>query len=311
MKMIDFRQFEIDVHSYSGSDDKRNIYMNGKYYMVKLPNYNPSEDSLITSITNNVVSEYIGCHIMESMGLSVQNTLLGFWGENLAVACEDFRKEDEELHEFSWYMQNVIPKVKIGRIPTYEQLYKTFNECPFLQRIKQESIENYWNIIIGDALIGNFDRHKDNFGFLTNKKTGEIKPSPIYDCGSCLYPALSEEKFMSILSDFEEIKLRVYNFPKIALNRNSNKNKEDKFEYYELLSSDFDKECTKALVRLYPRINMSKICNIIDDTPYITDVRKNFYKQMITYRKELILDRAYEVLRQKGKIRNGEYVEMR
>lgn len=305
MKIIDFSIYETDAHSYSGSDDKRSIYMDGKYYMVKLPNRNESPNSLQTSISNNVISEYIGSHIMQTMGLETQNTLLGYWGDEIVVACEDFRKEGEELHEFSWYMQNVIPKSQIGRIATYEQLYKTFSECRFLQNIRQEGIERYWDIIVGDTLIGNFDRHKDNFGFLTNKTIGTIRNAPIYDCGSCLYPSLSEDKFRQILSNPREIELRIYQFPKIALNKNSSKNREDKFGYFELLSSNYDKEYTKAFFRLRDKIDMDTIFSVIENTPFITDERIDFYKKMLSYRKELILDKSYDLLMGMDEIKNN------
>lgn len=293
-ELIHFEDYMCDAHDYLGSDDKRSIKIGNDYYMVKLANRLEEKNTLMTSVSNNVISEYLGCHILASLGLNVQETLLGYWKDEIAVACKDFRQNGEELHEFSWYMQTVIPKYKIGRIPTYKQLYQTFNECVFLKPIRQQAIDNYWNIIIGDALIGNFDRHKDNFGYLTNKQDMTIKIAPVYDCGSCLYPSLAEDKFKDILSDDNEIKMRIYDFPKIALNKNDDKLKEDKFGYYELLASDMDKECSKALLRIYPRINLEKINKIIDETPFISEARKNFYKEMIKYRKELILDKAYE-----------------
>ena len=295
MKPIEFSKYESDAHSYGGSDDKRCIFMDGKYYMVKLPNRISSPNSLQTSVSNNVISEYIGSHIMQSLGLESQNTLLGLWNGQVVVACEDFRKTGQELHEFSWYMQNVIPKSQIGRIPTYDQLYEVFEECVFLQPIKQDAIERYWDIIIGDALLGNFDRHKDNFGFLVNGY-GDIQLAPVYDCGSCLYPSLSEENFSFILESQEEVEKRIYQFPKIALNRNQNKNKENKFGYLELLSSNFDVECTKALLGLYQQIDMDEVCSIIENTPFISDTRKQFYEIMLQYRKELIIDKSYEIL---------------
>ena len=289
--MIDFSNYEVDIKSYSGSDDKRNIMYNDKLYMIKIPNHEETKNSLQTSVSNNVISEYIGCHIMQSLGLDTQNTLLGMWKNEIVVACEDFCPQGYELHEFSWYMQNVMPKSKIGRIPTYEQLYHTFNECSFLQPVRQAAIERYWDTIIGDALRGNFDRHKDIFGFLTNGK--DIKLAPIYDCGASLYPKLSEEKYSLILNNDEEIKKRVYEFPKIALNKNNSKSTEDRFKYHELLSSGFDKECSNALLRIYPKIDISKIDSIVENTPYISDERINFYKTMIRHRKEMILDYSY------------------
>ena len=299
MEIVDFSKYEVDVKSYGGSDGKKNIFFNNRFYMVKMPNHEEASNSLQTSVSNNVVSEYVGSRIIASLGIDAHNTLLGYWNDEIVVACEDFRQNGFELHEFSWYMQNVIPKDKIGRIPTYNQLYKTFDECSFLQPIRQQGIERYWDTMIGDALIGNFDRHKDNFGFLTNGSI--IYPSPVYDCGSCLYPRLTEEKMEYVLSHEEEIMIRMYEFPKTALNKNDNKNKEDKFKYHELLSSDFDKECTNALLRIYPRIDMDKINDIVDNTPLITEMRKQFYKEMLSYRKELILDRAYDtILKKRG-----------
>lgn len=300
MDIIDFSQYAKNIHSYGGSDNKKCIKMNGRVYMVKLPNRKENPNSLQTNVSSNVISEYIGSHIMQSLGLDTQNTLLGYWGKDIVVACEDFREGGWELQHFAWVMQDIIDQSKIGRIPTYEQLYTVFEKSPILHDIRQEALERYWDIIAADALIGNFDRHKDNFGYLV--KDGEfIKNAPIYDCGSCLYPDLSEEKFQDVLSDPKEIELRVYQFPKIALNKNSNKNREEKFGYFELLSSGFDKECTKAFFRIYDRINIEKINDIIENTPFISDIRKNFYKKMISYRKELIFDKSYELLtRQKG-----------
>ena len=47
---------------------------------------------------------------------------------------------------------------------------------------------------------------------------------------------------------------------------------------------------------MYPKINLDKINQIIDNTEYITDEEKEFYKTMIRIRKERILDFSYEKL---------------
>ena len=41
---------------------------------------------------------------------------------------------------------------------------------------------------------------------------------------------------------------------------------------------------------------MKKINSIIDVTPYISDTRKEFLKKQILFRKENILDKAYNKL---------------
>ena len=54
------------------------------------------------------------------------------------------------------------------------------------------------------------------------------------------------------------------------------------------------KDCNDALLRIMPKINIDKIISIIDNTPYISEIRKQFYKTMLSERYEKILIPAYE-----------------
>ncbi|MDE5557363.1 MAG: hypothetical protein K2J32_06665 [Ruminococcus sp.] len=56
---------------------------------------------------------------------------------------------------------------------------------------------------------------------------------------------------------------------------------------------------------MYDRINTSEIYRIVDETPFIFDLRKHFYKQMLTYRKELILDKSFEILNELDEVKNN------
>ena len=62
--------------------------------------------------------------------------------------------------------------------------------------------EKFWDMFVVDSLIGNTDRHNGNWGFLLNKKNGEISFASIYDCGSCLNPMLEDVELENI-SDTE------------------------------------------------------------------------------------------------------------
>ena len=55
-----------------------------------------------------------------------------------------------------------------------------------------------------DALIGNWDRHNGNWGFLYNAHTDEMELAPVYDCGSSLYPQADEKIMEMVLSDENE-----------------------------------------------------------------------------------------------------------
>ena len=295
--VIDFTDAEPGYRDYGGSDSKLSLQKNGVHYMVKFAEQKIKTSEIATSESNSIFSEYVGLHIAKTMGLEVHNTKLGLYKGEPVVACEDFVQDGWKLQEFEWFMRTVFRKGQIGRIPTYEQIYMTINES-MLSVIKEEAVSRYWDTFILDAFIGNFDRHKGNWGYLVNEKEKIIRLAPIYDCGSSIYPALSERGFDQILTSDTEIDLRIFEFPKPAINRNSDPFKIDKFSYQELLFENRDVNCSRALMRVYPHIDMEKVYRVIDETPIISVRRKNFYKEMLTHRKERLLDKAYEIVQQ-------------
>lgn len=56
----------------------------------------------------------------------------------------------------------------------------------------------------------------------------------------------------------------------------------------------------KAIINIYPKINMDIINKIIDDTPFISEIDRTFYKESIKIRKELIIEKAYKKLENKA-----------
>ena len=65
-------------------------------------------------------------------------------------------------------------------------------------------------MFIVDALIGNWDRHNGNWGFLYNAATDEVTLAPVFDCGSCLFPQADEAIMRAVLDDPAERQLRVF-----------------------------------------------------------------------------------------------------
>ena len=60
--------------------------------------------------------------------------------------------------------------------------------------------------------------------------------------------------------------------------------------YFDFINSLENDDCNNALKRIHPKINLEKINQIIDETPYIGNLQKNFYKTILKERKEKILD---------------------
>ena len=56
------------------------------------------------------------------------------------------------------------------------------------------------------------------------------------------------------------------------------------------------KGCNEALRRIVPRIHMEQIEKLVNETPFITDLQKQFYKTMLWERKTRILDYSLQLL---------------
>lgn len=300
--MIDFTNAPIDIKSnYGGSDQKRGIIYHNKRFMLKLSDriHTTTKNNLMDSYSNSVFSEYICCHILSLCGMDVQNTLLGSIVMDTkkhkdmrvpVVACENFIPEGYSLIEFK-NIQNAIQVEKPERVPKIKEIYNilTNKNVYFDEKLGKKALDRYWDSFIFDALFGNFDRHGNNWGYLINDY-GEVKLAPIYDCGSCLYPQISDDAIPSVLNSEEEIQKRIDAFPKAALLLEDGK----KANYKEYIGSLKNKDCTSALLRIYPTINMNKINHFIDNIDDISDIRKTFYKTMLQKRLDLILTPAYE-----------------
>lgn len=291
--MIDFTNCKINNFKYYGGKNggKICIIYNDKDYMLKFPAINDGISEY--GYSNSCISEYISCNILKTLGLNVQDTILGTYktneNEKIVVACKDFTDKGIILKQFAELKNSQIETSKNGYGTELTEVIETIEN----QKIYDESDlkKFFWDMFIADSLIGNFDRHNGNWGFLIDENLKKVKIAPIYDCASCLYPQLTDEKISEIIDNNKEMEARVYVFPTSAL-----KLEDKKINYFDLISSLENEDCNQALLRIYPKIDMEKIYKIIENTPYISDIRKKFYNKILNMRYEKILKFAYKKL---------------
>lgn len=152
--------------------------------------------------------------------------------------------------------------------------------------------ERFWDMFIVDALIGNWDRHNGNWGFLYDARTDQMTLAPVYDCGSSLYPQADEKIMETVLASEQDMNYRIFEIPTSAIMVNGKK-----IKYFDFISSLQNEDCNRALKRIVPRIDMERIRKLIADTPFITDLQKRFYCTVLEKRKERILDYSLERLK--------------
>lgn len=281
---IDFSNCEINKYkTYGGANgNKIAIIYGNDQYMLKFPP--PPKSNKTISYTNSCISEYISCNIIKILGFEVQETLIGGYEDKIVVACKDLEENGFSLFEFAKIKNSIIGSP--GYNTELSEILYTISEQELVN--SNSLLEFFWNMFVLDTYLGNFDRHNGNWGFLVNENTKTAKISPIFDCGSCLFPQNSEEQMYNIIKSKEEIELRVFTFPNSAIRENN-----AKINYYRFLKDNHqeNKELQKSINKVGTRIleKENLIENLIDSMEYITDIHKNFIKIMLKNRfKKLI-----------------------
>ncbi len=291
--IIDFTELQKKNKAYAGANgSKISILYDGEQYMLKFPPQAIVNKDM--SYSNSCFSEYLGCHVYEIIGIPVQKTILGTYRvkdrKKIVVACRDFTSPGITLQDFASLKNQMIDSERNGYGTELSDIIYTFEQQTALDT--KVISDHFWDMFIVDALIGNWDRHNGNWGFLYNADTDKLALAPVYDCGSCLYPQADERIMRAVLSDQAERNHRIYNVPTSAITIDNKK-----IRYYDFISSLEYEECNSALMRLMPRIDMNSICAMIEDTPLLNDLQIEFYKTMLIERKQKILDYSYNLLK--------------
>ena len=300
--MIDFTNLPVRNKTYAGANgSKISVLYNNELYMLKFPAVPAINKEM--SYANGCISEYLGCHIFESIGIPVQKTMLGTYTKNgkqkIVVACKDFTAGGLVLQDFASLKNTIIDSAHNGYGTELSDIVKTLEEQTAID--PKLLTDWFWDMFIVDALIGNWDRHNGNWGFLYNPETDKISLAPIYDCGSCLFPQADDEIMRKTLDDPAELEIRIFERPFSGIKTNG-----QKIQYFKFISSLENKDCNKALKRILPRIDLNKVDKIVDKTPFISDLQRKFYKTLLRERKERILDFSYQKLRKRERSKNQE-----
>lgn len=93
-----------------------------------------------------------------------------------------------------------------------------------------------------------------------------------------------------ILNNENELNERIYKFPTSQIKLGNKKS-----SYYEVISSLKYKECNEALIKIYPKVDINKIGELINSLD-ISTIHKNFYTSIIMERYKKILKHSYDKL---------------
>ena len=295
-EVIDFTNFKKRNKAYAGANgNKISVIYEGEQYMLKFPAQARLNKDM--SYSNSCFSEYLGCQIYESIGIPVQKTLLGTYTvkgkKKIVVACGDFTKPGVTLQDFASLKNQMIDSERNGYGTELSDILYTFEEQTAVDSVILS--ERFWDMFIVDALIGNWDRHNGNWGFLYDSVSDEMTLAPVFDCGSSLYPQADETIMKAVLEDEGERNHRIYNIPTSAIMKDGKK-----IRYFDFISSLKNEDCNRALIRILPKIDMERIRVVIRATPFMSELQKQFYETMLSERKARILDFSHRTLMNQG-----------
>lgn len=291
--MIDFSECEVNpLRAFNGANGpKLSIRYLDHDYVLKFPSH-PRNDVNV-SYANNCFSEHVACSVLRTIGIDVQETILGTYRRNgkekIVVACRDFTEGGLRFADFGSLKNMCISSSENGYGTEMNDIENAFDEQPWMDPMRVSSF--FWDLFICDALIGNFDRHNGNWGFIIDDARGKVDIAPVFDCASSLFPRLDISDYRMVMDTESELMARVYTWPNSSI-----KIDDRKINYHDFINSLSHPGCNEALSRICPRIKMDRICDAIDGCEGLMEIQKEFYITILTERKKRILDCALEKL---------------
>ena len=286
MTAIDFTSCpHIPFRAYNGANGKKvAVLFQGEPWILKFPpnvTSRPNEQSY----SNSCFSEHFGSSIYRLLGIPCQETILGTFvnGKTKVVcACKDFTRPGVRLYDFCSIKNTVIDSETGGTGTELSDILDTIERQSFVDPVIVS--ERFWQMFVVDALLGNFDRHNGNWGFLVEEDIQSSSLAPVFANGSCLLPQADDSIMQRCLENEDEMNARIYTFPTSMI-----KQAGKKINYFDFLHAlDMPQGLRMALDQLFPRIQALDFNALVEAAPYLTPLQRQFYIEYLTRRCQIM-----------------------
>lgn len=304
VKIYDFSKCIENAKDYGGnSGQKLGIRFEDEDWILKFPKSTRNFKNPDISYTTSPISEFIGSHIYEMLGIPVHETRLGIYGSKLVVACKDFTNEYGALKTFEELKNRYSQAVDEfyshqssgnGLGVSLEDVETLLEISPALNSVKGLK-EHFWNMFVVDEFIGNNDRNNGNWGAVThNEKT---ICAPVFDNGNSFRNKASDREYLKTLSSEESMRQSAYETQTcFFLGKDGRKINPALF-----ILNNGNRECGEAIKRIVPRIDMKIIKEFINSIPgefqqvrVMSDAQRKYDWEILKCRYEKILLPALE-----------------
>lgn len=279
MEIIDFDACPRSGAFYGGRAGRKvGVIYGGVPWILKFPR--PGRDhsgSHVPSYTSSPVSEWLGSHIYESLGIPAHETLLGYREGHVVCACRDFTCPDRKLYEFSQLKTEMSDdqtgfegSPSDGSVLWLSDVLATISQLDILRETPGVR-DRFWDMFVIDALIKNPERDNGNWGLL-GLPDGSYELAPVYDNGSCLFSKRTDGVAGRRLSDEaaieqDAIKTTISCYV-IADPKTGEPHHVHPFSY---MMTSADPGLMAAVARVASRVDLAEVGRLIDSVP--TEVR--------------------------------------
>ncbi len=286
---IDFTSCpRVPGRAYNGANGKKiAVSFEGAVWILKFPPSVADRPNDL-SYSNSCISEHLGSTIFRRLGVPAQETRLGTHvnGRTKVVcACRDFTIPGKRFYDFCSIKNTVIDSETGGHGTELADVLSTIDLQQFVDPVVVR--RRFWEMFVVDALLGNFDRHNGNWGFLVDEATNEASLAPVFDCGSCFLPQADERIMRLMLKSEDELNARIYTFPNSMLKIGGRK-----INYRDFLAAGDDPGLAAALAALRPRIAALDFAALVDETPYLSPLQRQFLATYLNARRDRIFIRG-------------------
>ncbi len=206
----------------------------GEVYLYKEPKIYSS----INFVTKEIWTELLAYKIGIYLGLNIPEAIPATDGEHYGILIKSFLKRGEagmpavELAEAS----DILGTLKIN---LYHNL-QTIKILASHAAMEDDMWIKFRQMLIFDSLIGNNDRHDENWGILYGSTITKLRLAPIYDNASCLTAGETEETVERLFLDKNKLEQFVNNSkpPNLYLNSTDSKH----YKHFEIIKYLIDTE---------------------------------------------------------------------
>lgn len=228
-------------------------------------------------------AEFIASQLGQRLGINVVNATLAIHKNVLGTISPNFvqRSKGEAFSEGGDLLYSFLD----NNFDRYSLIQYNFPNV--IQTLSSYGLEqNFITIPVFDAIIGNQDRHCDNWGIITTGS--EYRLTPIYDNGSSLGFNLQEDKIQQMLKSDDMFKGYISRGRSlIGLPPKKKPKYLDLLSYIDL---HFPKEISDVLEKL-SNYDQPMVMQIIDSVPttLMSEIHKEWIVRLLIDRKEWLL----------------------